>query len=360
MNLQLIFQGLIEISISLITGLLIFFGSFKIFTIITKNLDELKELKEKNTAIGILIASFVFGIMLLVKSAIGPAVDTLGSILGKSELPGIIIIYAILRIIFIYIIAAVFSFLVLWLSMNMFMILTTKIDEIEEIKNNNYSITIVLTVLILSISIILSQPLTTLLQGVMASPQITQNEPLFNLEIIIEGLIQLGISFFVVIFIFYSGFKIFNLLTRNINEVEELKSNNLAVSIFLSSFIFSMMIIIKASIEPANDALGYALKMDTGILSVIFAALRIVIFFILSAIFALIILWLAIKAFMLLTTSIEEMTEIKNNNIAVSIIIAILLISTALLLSHGLTILLNGLIRTPKVEGGLQNILPIN
>jgi uncharacterized membrane protein YjfL (UPF0719 family) len=359
MNLHLLIQGIVEIVLSFITGLLIFFLSFKFFTFLTRDIDELAEIKKNNAGIAILISAFVFGIMLLVKAAIGPALDSLD--FTASGINTSFIFYSLLRIVLIYFSAAIFSFLVLWLSLRFFMMLTTKIDEMKELKNSNTAIGIVMGVLIICMAIILLNPLSTFLNGFVAPPSTVQGvkSTLINTSALGQGLIQLIIALFAAIFIFFFGFKIFSLLTKKIDEIEELKGNNLAIAILMAAFIFSMMLIIRAAVDPANSALGEAFKKTATSTDVTKAIIRIVAFFILSGIFAFIMLWLAMKAFMLLTASLDEMAEIKNKNVAVAVIIGILLISSALILQHGLTILLQGLIRTPKVESGLLNLTNI-
>src|SRR4030042_3924208 len=116
MNLQLFIQGVIEIGISLLTGLFIFFTSFKIYNILTRDINEIEELKKNNIAISILVSSFIFGIMLLVKTVIVPATDMLQSTINSQKITFGIIFISILRIIILYFIAALFSFIILWIS----------------------------------------------------------------------------------------------------------------------------------------------------------------------------------------------------------------------------------------------------
>jgi uncharacterized membrane protein YjfL (UPF0719 family) len=361
MSINVIIFGIIEIGFSLLTGLLIFFLSFKVFTILTRNIDELNELKKNNTAVAILVASFVFGIMLLAKQVIDPSMENMKILItGGDEITTNIVLFSVLRILLVYVIASVFAFIVLWLSMKLFMLLTTQIDEMAEIKNNNTAISIIIAVLIISVTLILSQSLKTIFEGFIPSARLSPNEPLFNTDHILQGLIELGISFFAVIFIFFIGFKIFDLLTRKIDEVEELKSNNIAISVLISSFIFSVMILIRSSIEPSIDTLETLIAKNASIGNILLSGLYIIIFFVGAAIIAFIILWLAMKAFMLFTTTIDEMAQIKNNNLAVAIIIAILLISAALLLTHGLNLLFDGLKIIPgEVESGGSATTPL-
>jgi uncharacterized membrane protein YjfL (UPF0719 family) len=357
MNFSLLLQGLIEISLSLVTGLLIFFFSFKLFTLFTRNIDELTQIKNNNVAIGLLLSSFVFGIIYLVKCAIDPASETLTNVMSVKNIKVMILIYAIFRILIIYIIASVFAFITLYLAIKLFMLLTTDIDEMEEIGGSNLAVSLIISTLIVSVSIILSEPLSTILRGLVPAARVTDKEPIINFSNLIQGSVELGISFFAVIFIYFFGFKIFNFLTKKMDEVKELKANNIAVSIILSSFIFSMMLMVKSGIDPANKTLEFA--MNKGLMDVFISILIILCFFAASSVIAFIILWISMKAFMMLTTDIDELAEIKKKNIAVAIIVAILFISMALVVSNGLKITLEAFVFSPKFGSEELPVLPI-
>lgn len=360
MNSLLALQGLLEIFISAVFGVLIFFISFKMFSMLTKELDEVAEIKKNNVAISVLGSSFIFGIMILVKSSIDPSMDTLKNLLKAENFTFILLFFSIIRILLIFIFSSIFSFTILWLAVKLFTMLTTEIDEMSEIKNNNIAISLILATLVISMSLILSSPLKTLLDGMVSSPLQTDSgvsEHIINMSIFLQGLIELGITLFGSIFIFFLSFKLFSIFTKKINEIQELKNDNLAASILLSSFIFSIMILVSSAMEPANEALGYALSSESvSALSIFLAFLRILIFFIASSIISFVVIWFSMKLFMLFTTKIDELSEIKNKNIAVSLLIALLIISSAFLIQHGLTVLLESFIKTPELGRGLIDL----
>ena len=182
MNLNLFYQGLIELGLSLLTGFFVYFVSFKVFIILTKDIDELEELKRDNIAVAVLISSFIFGIMIILKAVISPAMDTLGFTINAGGANKAIVIYAVIRIVLFYLIAGFFSFVLLWMSIKLFMTLTTQIDEMKEIKANNAAISLILASLIISLSIILLNPFKVLLDGLVAPPVIIEGvkEPLIN------------------------------------------------------------------------------------------------------------------------------------------------------------------------------------
>lgn len=361
MNLVLLSQGIIELVISIIFALAVFLLSFKVFSVLTKNIDESKEIANNNIAVALLIGSFIFGIILMIKTSIGPVLDILTSVLNSNESTFLTIILTIARILIFFIFSAIFAFVILWLAIKLFTLLTTDIDEMEEIKNNNFSVAIILTTLIISMSLILAKPLETLLTGLVPTKSQLNTTIFINLSVFLDGLIQLGISIIGTIFIFFLSFKIFNLLTKDIDEIKELKSNSLAISILMSSFIFCIMLIINAAIIPANQSLGFVLADNKATaLTIIFVIIRVILFFVLSGFIAFITIWIAINIFMLITKKIHELAEIKNKNIAIAIILGVLILSLAIMIDHSITAILNGLIKTPELpkDGGLIKLQP--
>ncbi len=352
MNFHLIIIGFIEIILSALSGILIYFISLKVFSFLTKDINETEELKNNNIAVSILVSSFLFCIMLLIKESIGPSMETLSFTMISVNISLNNVGLAVLRILLMFLISAVFAFIFLWVSMIVFMLLTSKINEIQEIRKNNIAVSIIVGVLMLSLALIILNPLKTLLKGFVTGPIIAggMKEPLIQAKTVILGSIQLGISIVAAICIFFYGFKLYDLLTRDINEVTELKSNNIAVSIQISAFIFSIMILVKAALVPSFDTLTRVIYQGVSTQLLLLSILKIVIFFVLAAIFAFFILWLVMKGFMFINKNIDEMKEIKNNNIAVAIAIAVLLISASLLLQQGLTAFLSGLAeKAPEV-----------
>ena len=359
MNLNLLAQGAIEIILSFFTGLFIFFFGFKI-SFITKDIDELKELKDNNASVAILGVSFIFGIMIIVKEAISPSMDTLNQMITAEQFMLSSVVFSIVRILIFYIVSALFAFIILWLSIKLFLILTTDIDEMEEIKNKNVSVSLVISSLIISMSLILKDPLRVLLDGLVATPAIMDSgikEHFINMSLFLEGLIELGISIFGVLFVFFISFKIFQILTKNIDEIAEIKKNNIAVGLLNGSFVFSIMIVVNMALEPGNRDLQRAISSENAdFIPTLFSILRITGFLFGSALLSFVVIWLSMKCFMLLTRGIDEMAEIKNNNIAIALLIAILLISIAFLLQHGVKIFLEGLIPLPKLDSGVLDL----
>ncbi|MCG8572496.1 MAG: DUF350 domain-containing protein [Spirochaetes bacterium] len=356
MNNILILQGLIEIVLSVLSGLLIFLLSFRFFDLITRDIDEVEQLKNNNTAVALFIAAFIFGILLIVKSTVDPTLEILKNLFAADQLAFRLIMGALGRIVVIYLAAALFAFLILWFTLRFFMLMTRKIDEMKQINDNNLSIALVITVFILCITLLISDPIKSILNSLVLAPQNLKwgiQRPVINIPVFIQGLLHLTIAILAGIAVFFFSFKILSFLTRKIDEIEELKKDNLAIAILTSSFIGGIMILVRAAIKPINKTLDYLFSQDMETLIIFITLLKIIGFFFLTAIFAFFIIWVVMQIFMAITRQIDELAEIKNRNVAVSIIIAVFILTISLLLEHGLTILLSGLIPLPQVGTGI-------
>lgn len=117
-----------------------------------------------------------------------------------------------------------------------------------------------------------------------------------------------------------------------VQDHNELKQGNIAVAIFAGSIVVSIIILAQSSILPAVDALRYMVLNTKEIsFSIIVISLGyFVLFFVISTVFSILFIFLASSIYMKATTKIDEVAEIKNNNIAVSVMMSMVLLSLAI------------------------------
>ena len=165
------------------------------------------------------------------------------------------------------------------------------------------------------------------------------------------GFIQLIISIGLGLFIVFITFKILIKLTRDLDEEEELKKNNIAEGVLLGSSLFGVTILVKRSLYPI-----FSVMQNLAISPEVTVGYTIKIFFysigyiMVSLIVAISILILATKAFDWFTGKLDEFEEIKNNNIAVAIFFAGVVLSLCFFIEEGLHSLLITLIPGPTVN----------
>ena len=76
-----------------------------------------------------------------------------------------------------------------------------------------------------------------------------------DLKMLLAGGIQLLVSLGVGVIFVFAAFNFFKRLTRNIDEMKELSTNNISVALLSASIIFSIVYIVHASLGPAVDTL---------------------------------------------------------------------------------------------------------
>ncbi|MGB5847246.1 MAG: DUF350 domain-containing protein [Ignavibacteriaceae bacterium] len=172
-----------------------------------------------------------------------------------------------------------------------------------------------------------------------------------DIILLITGLVQILLSLFLGILFVYSASKVFQRLIRGINEIEELKNNNVAVAILNGAIVLAIIIVVKNSIETAITIFSNTLRNPEAVLmTYVKTAFLMLGHIVLGGIIAFVAVYVALLIFMRLTKDLDELKEIKGNNIAVSIFLSVIIISIALLLEPGLRTLLDALIPFPPVS----------
>ncbi len=169
--------------------------------------------------------------------------------------------------------------------------------------------------------------------------------------LLLTGLVQVALSLIIAVALVYISSKIFRRLITGINESDELKNNNVAVAILNGSIILALILVVKKSIESAITIFSNTLRNPDAILTSYFQSALIMIgHIILGGMIAFTTIYTALQIFMWLTKDLDELKEIKGNNIAVGILLGIIIVSMALLLQPGVDTILNSLIPFPPVS----------
>ena len=172
-----------------------------------------------------------------------------------------------------------------------------------------------------------------------------------DLTILVAGIVQLVLSLIIGVLFIYFGFRFFNIAINTINEIEELKKNNIAVAILNASIIISMVIMVKNAIEPAITIFSNTLRNPSAEVTTYAQTAGIMLLQIaVAGVIAFSSIYIAIKFYTWLTKDLDELSEIKNNNVAVSIVLGLVIISIALLMQQGIRTILDALIPFPQIS----------
>ncbi|MBK7227608.1 MAG: DUF350 domain-containing protein [Ignavibacteriales bacterium] len=172
-----------------------------------------------------------------------------------------------------------------------------------------------------------------------------------DISLLAAGVLQLILSLFIGLIFIYAGFRFFHKRIKSINEIEELKKNNVAVAILNGSIILALVIMVKNAIEPAITVFSMAIRNPNAtFISFLQMAGIMLVQIIVAGLIAYISIYIAINLYTHLTKDIDELGEIKNNNIAVSIVLGIVIISISLLMQQGIKSILDALIPFPSLS----------
>ncbi len=168
----MLIYGTVYLLVALIFGVLTIYLFFKIFNVLTRNIDDIAEIKQNNIAVGIINAAVVFAVSLFINESIQTAMEVFKNniIIFGMNLSGWEKTQTFLIMIAHYAISLLLSFFLLWISIKIFTLLTRKIDEFDEIKKNNFSVGILLAVVVLSMSIIIKPGIGKFLKGIISYP----------------------------------------------------------------------------------------------------------------------------------------------------------------------------------------------
>ena len=143
------------------------------------------------------------------------------------------------------------------------------------------------------------------------------------------GLIQLLIAILLAVVALYIGYSVFSKITKGIDEIQELKKGNVAVGIIIAAIFFAIAIVIQSGVAGIAIGITNALSGDWYSLLAAFIQL------ILGILLAVATIYLALNILDRLTKGIDEFDELKKGNVAVALMMAGVIVATAVIIQSG-------------------------
>jgi uncharacterized membrane protein YjfL (UPF0719 family) len=143
------------------------------------------------------------------------------------------------------------------------------------------------------------------------------------------GLIQLIIAILLAVVALYIGYSVFSKITKGIDEEQELKKGNVAVGIIIAAIFFAIAIVIQSGIA------GIALGITNALSGDWYTLLAALIQLILGILLAVATIYLALNILDRLTKEIDEFDELKKGNVAVALMMAGVIVATAIIIQSG-------------------------
>lgn len=172
MSGQQIIFGLLEFLVSILISFILIFGSYRIIIVLTRRIDEERQLKKKNVSVGIVLGSIFIGEALVVKQALYPVMAvTQLYVLGQARDPGSflqLILYSFGYVI----LAGILAILCILFGFWLFNRLTPRIDTYMEIEDNNLAVAILMALFIVGICLLMSTGVSGLVRALIPFPEI--------------------------------------------------------------------------------------------------------------------------------------------------------------------------------------------
>lgn len=143
------------------------------------------------------------------------------------------------------------------------------------------------------------------------------------------GLIQLLIAIILAVVALYIGYSVFHKITKGIDEEKELAKGNVAVGIIIAAIFFAIAIIVQSGV--AGITIGISEALAGNMVPIIASVIQLI----LGIILAIVAIYLAMNVLDHLTKGVNEFEEIKKGNVAVALMMAGVIIATALIIQSG-------------------------
>jgi uncharacterized membrane protein YjfL (UPF0719 family) len=143
------------------------------------------------------------------------------------------------------IVGLVLALVTIYIGVNLYDRLTKGLDEQEELKKGNVAVGIVLAAVILSIANVIQS-------GVSGLTTSIGNE--VNIFGIAMGLAQVLFGLVMSVISIYLSITVLDKITKDINEMEELKKGNVAVAIVIAGVLLAVSFVVQSAIRGFGAA----------------------------------------------------------------------------------------------------------
>lgn len=172
MSVQQIIFGLLEFLVSILISFVLIFGSYRLLLVFSPRFDEERQLKKKNISVGIVLGGILLGEAIVVKQALYPVMAVIQLfVIGQEKNFGNFA-KALLYSLGYVLIAGVLAIVCIFLSFWMFNRLTPRINQYQEIQDNNVAIALFMALFIIAICLLMSSGVSGLVRALIPFPEI--------------------------------------------------------------------------------------------------------------------------------------------------------------------------------------------
>lgn len=164
---------------------------------------------------------------------------------------------------------------------------------------------------------------------------------------LITGLLHVALAVLLGVVTTYGSFRILGRLMRTDDHIEQLKSNNTAMAILLGGLLIANALIVKVATEPAISTAQVFLFRSPSWSAFLKTIGLIGGYALLAILLANLSVWVSMNLFLWLTRDLDELAEIRANNVAVAVTVGVTVAVMGMFLSDGLASLMQALVPFP-------------
>lgn len=170
-----------------------------------------------------------------------------------------------------------------------------------------------------------------------------------NTQVFTLALLEILLSIAVTVVIIFVSYKLLKLMFF---KKEDLRGDNLSFTIFTSGIILSMGLILSEILPSITNVVRLTVT-QAGAVDVLLITKYSILYLLIGFVMAIVINGVVFFLFSILTKGINEVQEIKRNNISVAILVVTILISITLIIKESIALLISSLLPYPEVTNYL-------
>jgi uncharacterized membrane protein YjfL (UPF0719 family) len=152
--------SLAQLAVSIILAAIAAYLGIWLFERATRHIDEWKEIRQGNLAIGLTLAAVVVGLAIILRPAVAGALPTVGGRLSPDLAAGVLPMYVLLIILVRALLGLVLGIAAILFAIWLFLHLTNELDEMGELSKGNTAVATMLAGVIIAIALLVSPVVT--------------------------------------------------------------------------------------------------------------------------------------------------------------------------------------------------------
>jgi len=160
--MAIILIGAVQFVVSILLAAIAAYLGIWLFERATKDIDEWKEIREGNPAIGLTLAAVVVGLAIILQPAVAGALPASSGRLTPDLTPTLLPVYTLLLMLVRALLGLILGVAAIFFAIWLFLRLTRELDEMAELSKGNTAVAAMLAGVILATAILVSPVVTSI------------------------------------------------------------------------------------------------------------------------------------------------------------------------------------------------------